>query len=79
VLKHSSDTEKEDELRKTQVKILRHEVLQLKDDLIQELAIDRAHIVQMKSQISERKQEIQAEMKHIKRIVAMLFEQQSSM
>jgi hypothetical protein len=79
VLKHSSDTEKEDEMRKTQVRILQQEVHQLKDDLIKELAIDRAVIVQMKSQISDRKQDMQAEMKHIKRIVAMLFEQQSSM
>jgi hypothetical protein len=79
VLKHSSDVEKEDELRKAQVQILKNEVGLLKDDLKQELAIDRTHVVQMKSIVAERKLEMQAEMKHIKRIVAMLFEQQSSM
>lgn len=79
VLKHSSEAEKDDELRKTQVKILQQEVQTLKDDLLQELAIDRTQVVQMKSLVAERKMEIQGEMKHIKRIVAMLFEQQSSM
>jgi hypothetical protein len=79
VLKHSSDVEKEDELRRAQVAILKNEVGELKDDLKQELAIDRTHVVQMKSIVAERKLEMQAEMKHIKRIVAMLFEQQSSL
>ena len=79
VLKHSSDVEKEDELRKAQVQILKNEVSVFKDDLKQELAIARTHVVQMKSIVAERKVEMQAEMKHIKRIVAMLFEQQSSM
>ena len=37
VFKHSSDSEKEDELRKTQVKQLQTEVLGLKDELLQEL------------------------------------------
>lgn len=79
VLKHSSEAEKDDELRKTQVRILQQEVKALKDDMMQELAIDRTQVYQMKSLIAERKQDIQSEMKHIKRIVAMLFEQQSGM
>lgn len=79
VLKHSSEAEKDDELRKTQVKVLKTEVQGLKDDLMQELAVDRTQRVQMKSLVAERKQEIQSEMKHIKRVVAMLFEQQSSL
>lgn len=77
LLKHSSDTEKEDELRKTQVKKLQDEVLGLKDELLQELALDRTQVVQMKSQVAERKLEISNEMKDIKKIVAILFERQS--
>jgi hypothetical protein len=79
VLKHSSIGEIEAELRKTQVKGIKQEVQILKDDIKQELAIDRTQRLQMKSLVAERKQEIQSEMKHIKRIVTMLFEQQSSM
>lgn len=75
VSKHSSETEKEEELRKTQVQRLKVEIGGLKDDLLQELAIDRTQVVQMKSSVAERKLEIQNEMKHIKRIVTMLFEQ----
>lgn len=79
VFKHATETDKEDELRKTQVKKLKEEINVLRDDLLQELAVDRTQVVQLKSVVTERKIEIQNEMKHIKRIVAMLFEQQSSM
>jgi hypothetical protein len=79
VSRHNSESEKEDELRKTQVQNLKSEIGVLKEDLLQELAIDRTHVVQMKSLVAERKLEIQSEMKHIKRIVTMLFEQQGSM
>ena len=79
VLKHSSAGEVEDELRREQVKVLKQEIKVLRDEIRQELAIDRTQVVQMKSSVAERKQEIQTEMKHIKRIVTMLFEQQSSM
>ncbi|KAL3899907.1 MAG: hypothetical protein SGARI_006358, partial [Bacillariaceae sp.] len=75
VSKHSSETEKEEELRKTQVQSLKVEIDALKDELMQELALDRTQVVQMKSSVAERKLEIQNEMKHIKRIVTMLFEQ----
>lgn len=78
VFKHSSDSEKEDELRRTQVKVLQEEVTGLKDELLQELALDRTQVVQMKSQVAERKLEISNEMKEIKKIVAILFERQSS-
>lgn len=76
VFKHSSDTEKENELRKTQVQQLQDEVRNLKDELLQELALDRTQVVQMKSQVAERKLEISNEMKEIKKIVAVLFERQ---
>jgi hypothetical protein len=79
VFKHSSDVAKEDELRKTQVKKLKNEIQILRDDLLQEMAIDRTQVVQLKSSVAERKLEIQNEMKHIKRIVSFLFEQQSSL
>jgi hypothetical protein len=78
VTRHNSESEKEDELRKTQVQNLKAEIGVLKEDLLQELAIDRTYLVQMKSLVAERKLEIQSEMKHIKRIVTMLFEQQGS-
>lgn len=77
VFKHTNDTEREDELRKIQVKKLEQEVKELKDDLVQELAMDRTQVVQMKSAVAERKVEIANEMKHVKRIVTMLFEQQA--
>lgn len=78
VFQHSSDTEKEDELRKTQIKKLQEEVTALKDELVQELALDRTQVVQIKSQVAERKIEIMNEMRDIKRIVAMLFERQAN-
>jgi hypothetical protein len=74
VFKHSSDSVKEDELRKTQVKQLQDEVVALKDELLQELALDRTQVVQMKSQVAERKLEIANELSEIKKIVAILFE-----
>jgi hypothetical protein len=79
VTKHNSESEKEDELRKTQVLKLKAEIGVLKEELFQDLALDRTQVVQMKSLVAERKLEIQSEMKHIKRIVTMLFEQQGAM
>jgi len=79
VSKHSSESEKEEELRKNQVQRLKVEIGALEEELLQELAIDRTQVVQMKSAVAERKLEIQNEMKHIKRVVTMLFEQQASM
>lgn len=78
VMKHSSDVEKQNELRKTQVIKLQEEVQNLNHELLQELALDRAQVVQLKSHVAERKLEIANEMRHIKRIVAALFERQSS-
>jgi hypothetical protein len=77
VFNHSSDAEKENELRHTQVNQLQEEVRMLSDELLQELALDRNQVVQIKSHVAERKMEIATEMRHIKRIVAMLFERQS--
>jgi hypothetical protein len=77
VFKHSSNSVREDELRKTQVMKLHEEVMELKDDILQELALDRTQVVQMKSQVAERKIEIGNEMKDIKKIVAILFERQT--
>jgi hypothetical protein len=76
VFKHSSETEREDELRKSQVKSLKLEVAALKDEIVQEMALDRTQVVQIKSQIAERKIEISNEMKEIKRIVEVLFSRQ---
>lgn len=78
VFKHSSDTEKQNELRKTQVMKLKQEVKDLNDELLRELALDRTQVVQLKSQVAERKLEIANEMRHIKRIVAILFERQTT-
>jgi hypothetical protein len=79
VLKHSSKADEDDELRKRQTRILQEEVQTLRDDLLQDLAMDRTQVVQMKSLVAERKQLIQSEMKHIKQLVTMLFEQQAGM
>ncbi|KAG7351184.1 ankyrin repeat domain protein [Nitzschia inconspicua] len=78
VSKHSSESDKEEQLRKTQIQRLQVEIDDLREELMQELAMDRTQMVQMKSAVAERKLEIQNEMKHIKRIVTMLFEQQGS-
>lgn len=77
VFKHSSDSMKEDEMRRTQIKLLQEEVVALKDELLQELALDRTQIVQMKSHAAERKIDIAHEMKDIKKIVAILFERRT--
>ena len=79
VFKHSSDSEKQNELRQTQVKQLQQEVKVLYDELLQELALDRTHVVQLKSHITERKMEIASEMRDIKRMAAMLFERAPTM
>lgn len=78
VLAHSSEMEKDEELRKTQIRNLKDEVKDLREELLQELALDRTQVVQVKSQVSERKAEIANEMRDIKRIVAVLFERQAS-
>jgi hypothetical protein len=79
VSKHNSETEREEELRRNQLVKVRAEIVAMGEELRQELALDRTQIVQTKSSVAERKQEIQTEMKHIKRVVAMLFEQQAGM
>lgn len=79
VAQHSSESEREDELRKTQVIMLQKEVDDLEEDMLQELKVDRIQVVQMKSSIAERRAEIANEMKDIKRIMTMLFDQQAAM
>mmetsp|Transcript_10528 Transcript_10528/g.14774 ORF Transcript_10528/g.14774 Transcript_10528/m.14774 type:complete len:811 (-) Transcript_10528:2351-4783(-) len=74
----NSDIAEDEEQRKRAVENLRSEVKILKEDLMQELAVDRSQLVQLKSQVTERKTEIANEMKHIKRIMTMLFEQHSA-
>jgi hypothetical protein len=76
ITKHSSDVEKDEALRKIQLEKVREEIGVLRDELQLELAVDRTNLVQLKSVVAEKKMEIQNEMKHIKRVVAMLFEQQ---
>jgi hypothetical protein len=76
VMKHSSDTEMQNELRKKQVKKLQQEVQSLYIELFEELAVDRTEIIQLKSHVAERKLEIANEMRHIKRLVGAIFEHQ---
>jgi hypothetical protein len=78
VSRHSSDSEKEDELRKTQVVLLQKEVTELSEVFAQELVTERTQVAQMKSQIDHRMIEIDSELKNIKQIVQLLFEQQTS-
>lgn len=77
VAKHSSETEREAELRRTQVAMLQKEVMSLRDTMTHEMKVDRIQVLQMKSSIADRRADIASEMKHIKRIMTMLFEQQS--
>jgi hypothetical protein len=79
VSKHSSESEREDELRKTQVIMLQREVKELAEEMTQELKVDRIQVVQMKSAVADRRAEIAGEMKHIKRIMTMLFDQQAAL
>jgi hypothetical protein len=76
VAKHSSESEREAELRRNQVSMLNKEVKSLKEVVMHELTVDRTQVVQMKSGIADRRADIATEMKHIKRIMTMLFEQQ---
>jgi hypothetical protein len=78
VSRHSSDSEKEDELRKTQVVLLQKEVKQLSEVFAEELVIERTQIVQMKSQVDTKIIEIESELKSILRLMQLLFEQQTS-
>jgi len=76
VFAHTNEQAKEDELRKRQVTNLETELFNLKEDLLQELAMDRTQVVQIKSQVAERRQEIANEMRQIKKLVTLLFERQ---
>lgn len=78
ISKHSSETAKEEELRSVQIVSIKAELVAMGEELRFELAQDRTQIVQTKSLVAERKMAINAEMKNIKRIVTMLFEQQAS-
>ena len=77
VSKHNNEAAREEELRRDQLVKVKDEIVAMGEDLRQELALDRTQIIQTKSLVAERKQAIQSEMKHIKRLMAMLFEQQS--
>ncbi|CAJ1945584.1 unnamed protein product [Cylindrotheca closterium] len=74
-----SESDREDALRKTQIDSLHVEIEDLKTELLKEMAVDRTNVVQLKSSVAEKKLEIQNEMKHIKRVVTMLFEQTAGM
>lgn len=78
IAKHSSETAKEEELRSVQIVNIKAELVAMGEELRFELAQDRTQIVQTKSLVAERKMAINAEMKNIQRIVAMLFEQQGN-
>ena len=77
VFAHTTDMAKEDEQRRGQILKLRQEVAELKEDILQELAMDRTHVMQIRSQVAERKSDIANEMRDIKRLVALLFERQA--
>lgn len=79
VFAHTTDLAKEDEQRKTQIVKLKQEVSELKEDILQELALDRTHVMQLRTQVAERRTEIVNEMRDIKRLVALLFERQTDM
>jgi len=74
-----SESDREDALRNTQIDTLHLEISELKNELLKEMAVDRTQVVQLKSLVAEKKLEIQNEMKHIKRVVTMLFEQTAGM
>lgn len=69
----------DEDLRKTQVGNLEASVLELKEELEHELTIARTQVVQMKSSVADQRAEILTEMKHIKRIMTMLFDQQAQL
>ena len=75
VSKHNAESEKEEELRRTQLVKVKGEIVTFGEEMRQEPALDRTQIVKMKSLVAERKLEIQSEMRDIKRLVAMFFEQ----
>lgn len=77
VFAHTTDMAKEDEQRRSQIASLSQEVAELKEDILLELASDRTHLMQLRSQVAERRQEISSEMRDIKRLVALLFERQA--
>jgi len=77
VFKHTTDSQRRDEQRKTQITSLQQDVKALNDDLMQEIALDRTQVLQLKSQMAEKKMEIANEVRNIKRIVAIIFERQS--
>jgi len=74
VTKHSSESEKEENLRKTQIERLKVEISVLKYDLLRECAQNRTQIVQMKSAIAERKLETRNNLTTIKRNIVLALE-----
>ena len=74
VFASTTDVAKEDEQRRSQIAKMKQEVAELKEEILQELALDRTHVMQLRSQVAERRSEIAGEMRDIKRLVALLFE-----
>ena len=74
VTKHSSESEKEENLRKTQIERLKVEMVVLRDDLLRESAQHRTQILQMKSAIAERKLETRNNLTTIKRNIVLALE-----
>jgi len=72
-----SEADQEDQMRKTQIDSLHVQIDEVKNEILQELTRDRTQIVQLRSLVAERRLEINNELKHIKRTVTMLFEQQA--
>eukprot|EP00536_Pseudo-nitzschia_multiseries_P005140 jgi/Psemu1/238255/estExt_Genewise1.C_930096 len=74
VTTHSSESEKEENLRKTQIEELKREIAVLKEDLMGESAKHRTQIIQMKSAIAERKLETLDTLTAIKKNVVLALE-----
>ena len=73
----TTDVAKEDEQRRSQIAKMKEEVAELKEEILHELALDRTHVMQLRSQVAERRSDIVGEMRDIKRLVALLFERQA--
>ena len=74
VFAHANEQARNDEIRRTHVDLVKSGLSNLKQEFLQQLAMDRAQVVKITSQVAERKQEVANEMKEIKKLVMILFE-----
>jgi hypothetical protein len=76
VSRYSSDSERQDELRSTQVTLLKKELNDLCDDVELDLKAFRYQLAQLKMSYSERQNEISGEISFIMRNLSKLYNQQ---